>query len=149
MRCWRSLQVLRRVDHRCLWSGVPPGSAAQQSFRAITGESRKYENSIMKTRTAILSQIFALVLGCAAAIWGVTCVYWAAFPGPCGDHPGPSLFVIMSGLVDVPVGVLALAIGWFAKNGSPRLRRISIAASLVTLSLPVITSLFVLRSPCP
>jgi hypothetical protein len=98
---------------------------------------------------AILFQIVALVFGCAAVIWGVFCVYGAAFPGPCGDDPGPGLGVIESWVVGVPLGLLAFAVGLFVKKGSPRMRRICIVTSLVTLALPVIASFILQRRHCP
>jgi len=101
------------------------------------------------TDLAILFQIAALVFACAAMMWGVFCVYLAAFPGPCGDNPGPGLGVIESFVVDVPIGLLALAIGLFVKKGSCRMRWICIVISLVTLALPVIANLLLDRRHCP
>lgn len=81
-------------------------------------------------------------------IWGVFCVFGAAFPGPCGDNPGPGLGVIESFVVDVPLGLLALTVGLIVKKGSPRLRWICIVTSLVTLALPVIANLLLQRRHC-
>ncbi len=98
---------------------------------------------------AILFQIVVLVLGCAAVAWGVFSVYGAAFPGPCGDNAGPGLGVIESWALDVPLGLLALAVGLFVKKGSPRLRRVCIVTALVTLALPVIATFLLQRRHCP
>ena len=98
---------------------------------------------------SILLQIVALILECPAVLWGLFCVYGAAFPGPCGDDPGPGLGVLESWALDVPVGFLALAIGLFVKKGSPRLRWICIVTSIVTLSLPVIATFLLQRRHCP
>ncbi len=98
---------------------------------------------------AILFQIVVLVLGCAAVAWGVFSVYGAAFPGPCGDNAGPGLGVIESWVLDFPLGLLAFAVGVFVKKGSPRLRRICIVTSLVTLALPVIATVLLHRRHCP
>jgi|SRR5271170_2353038 len=98
---------------------------------------------------AILGQILALLIGCAAVLWGAFCVYQAMFPGPCGDDPGPGLLVIEAWLVNLPLGLLTLAVGWFVKKGLPRLRRICIFGSILTLSLPVVATLLLQRRHCP
>jgi hypothetical protein len=98
---------------------------------------------------SLLFQIVALAFECPAVLWGVFCIYGAAFPGPCGDNMGPGLGVIESWVLDVPLGLLALVVGLFVRKGSPRLRRICIFTSLVTLSLPLIASFFLQRWHCP
>jgi hypothetical protein len=100
-------------------------------------------------RTAILFQVIALVLACVALIFGAFCVYGTAFPGPCGDNPGPALAMLESWLVDVPLGLVVSAVGWFVRKGSPRLRRICIVTSFVILSLPIIDTVFFQRRHCP
>ncbi len=82
-------------------------------------------------------------------IWGIFCIYGAAFPGPCGDNPGPGLGVIEAWMLDVPLGLLALAVGLFVRKGSPLLRRICLVTSLLTLSLPPIATFFLQRWHCP
>jgi hypothetical protein len=89
---------------------------------------------------AVVLQVAVLAIGCLAVLWSLFCVYGAAFPGPCGDDPGPGLGVIESWVLDIPSGLLALAIGLFVKKGSPRLRRICIVTALVTLALPAIAT---------
>ena len=99
---------------------------------------------------AILLQIVALVLAAPAVAWGVFVVWSTAFPPKCGDWSGiTSLGVVECWVVDVPIGLLALAIGWFAKKGSPRLRKICIVTSLVILSLPIIASTLLHFWHCP
>jgi hypothetical protein len=98
---------------------------------------------------ATFFQVLALGFGCLAAAWGVFCVYGAAFPGPCGDNPGPGLGVIEAFVVDIPLGLLALAVGLFVRKGSPLLRKICIATAVVTLSLPFIAGYFLQRWHCP
>jgi hypothetical protein len=98
---------------------------------------------------AVVFQVIALILGFAALIVGAFGVYMAAFPGPCGDNPGPGLGVIEAWVADAPLGLLILAVGVFVKKGSPRLRRVCILTSLVTLSLPVVASLLLQRWHCP
>lgn len=100
------------------------------------------------TGLAILSQIVALAFGAIAVTWGSFCVYGAAFPGPCGDNAGPGLLVIESWLADVPLGLLTLSVGLFVKKGSPRLRRICIFTSLITLCLPVAATVLLQRRHC-
>lgn len=100
------------------------------------------------SRTAIRLQIAALGIAAVAALFGTFCVYGTAFPGPCGDNPGPALGVVESWLVDAPLGLLTLAAGMFIGKGLPSLRRLCIFAALATLSLPVIASLFFERWNC-
>jgi hypothetical protein len=102
------------------------------------------------SNAAILSQIFAVVFAVPAVAWGVFVVWSTAFPPKCGDWSGlTSLGVVECWVVDLPIGLLILAIGLFVKKGSPRLRRICIGASAVTLSLPIIASLLLSRWHCP
>jgi hypothetical protein len=82
-------------------------------------------------------------------MWGAFCVYGAAFPGHCGDNIGPGLGVIESWVIDVPMGILLLLAGWLIRKGSPRLRTICIAISLVTLCLPLVATFFIRRWHCP
>jgi hypothetical protein len=99
---------------------------------------------------SILGQITVLVLGFAAMGWGLFCVFGAAFPGPCGEtFLGAGLLVLESWVLDVPVGLLALLVGVFVKKGSPRMRRMCIVTSLVTLSLPVLASVLLQLHHCP
>jgi hypothetical protein len=101
------------------------------------------------TGIAMLFQIAALVFGSAALIWGVFIVWSTAFPGPCGDSSGfAALGVAECWVVNVPIGLLTLAIGLIVKKGSPLLRRLCIALSLVTLSLPIIASVIWHYSHC-
>ncbi len=51
-------------------------------------------------------------------LYGVFAVYEGAFPGPCGDDPGPGLAVIGAFVVDIPLGLLALSVGLFVKKGA-------------------------------
>lgn len=99
---------------------------------------------------AILSQIFALVCAAPAAIWGVFIVWTTAFPPKCGDWSGfTPLGVVGCWVVDVPVGLLALANGLFVRKGSPRLGKICKVAAFVILSLPIIASILLHFWHCP
>lgn len=100
-------------------------------------------------KIAIGFQIFALVLVSLAVIWGVFIVWSTAFPGPCGDWSGiGALGVVEAWVLNVPIGLLSLAIGLIAKKGSPRLRRICIITSLAALALPIIASIIWRFSHC-
>jgi hypothetical protein len=72
-------------------------------------------------------------------IWGVFAAFSVAFPGPGGEWAGVG--VLASWLVNVPIGLLTLAIALIVRKGSPRLRRVCIVTSLVALSIPTIASL--------
>jgi hypothetical protein len=99
---------------------------------------------------SLLVQIAALVLGFTAAAWGGFSVYGAAFPGPCGENVLASgLIVTESWLLDLPVGLLVLLVGLFVRKGSPRLRRICVITSLVTLCLPALSSYLLQLHHCP
>jgi hypothetical protein len=102
----------------------------------------------MRSAEAVFGQIVVLSLGLAAAAWGAFGVYGAAFPGPCGDNPGPGLGVIESWVVDVPIGLLALGVGVFVRRGSARLRRMCVVSSVVILALPVAGSVLLQRWHC-
>jgi len=102
------------------------------------------------TNIAILLQIFALVFAVPALAWGVFIVWSTAFPPKCGDWSGfTPLGVVECWVVDVPIGLLILAIGLFAKKGSPRLRMITVVTSIVTLSLPITASILLHYWHCP
>lgn len=101
------------------------------------------------TNFGVLLQIAALVCGTAGVLLGGFFVYGAAFPGPCGDNPGPGLGVLESWALDVPTGLLALAVGALVKRGSPRMRKMCLVTSGVTLAMPVIASYLPQRWHCP
>ena len=102
------------------------------------------------TGIGALFQIGALVFAAPAMAWGVFIVWSTAFPPPCGDSSGfVPLGVAECWLVDLPFGLLALAIGLFVKKGSPLLRRICIVTSVVALCLPIIASVILHRWHCP
>ncbi|MGD1101656.1 MAG: hypothetical protein ABSA59_06275 [Terriglobia bacterium] len=90
-------------------------------------------------KIAIGFQIVALVLAGLAVIWGVFAAWSIAFPGPGGDWA--AVGVLAAWLVNVPIGLLTLAMALIVRKGSPRLRRLSIATALVALSIPIIASL--------
>lgn len=94
-------------------------------------------------------QFISLALGSAAVAFGLFASYGAAFPGPCGDNPGPSLGVIEAWLLDVPLGLLVLGVGVFVRRGSPKLRRICFAMGPVILCLPPLAGYFFGRWHCP
>jgi hypothetical protein len=98
---------------------------------------------------ATLVQIVVLLLGLAGVVVGVFGVYVAAFPGPCGDDPGPGLGVILTWVVDVPAGLLALVVGLLVKRGSPSLRKICIWISVVILAFPAVATFLLQRRHCP
>ena len=97
-----------------------------------------------------LFQIAALVFAAPALMWGVFMVWSTAFPPKCGDWSGlTDLGVVECWVVDLPIGLVALAIGLFVKKGSVRLRKICIGTSLVLLSLPIIASILLQMRHCP
>lgn len=97
-----------------------------------------------------LFQIAALVFAAPALIWGVFMVGSTAFPPKCGDWSGlTDLGVVECWVVDLPIGLVALAIGLFIKKGSVRLRKVCIVTSLVLLSLPIIASILLQIRHCP
>jgi hypothetical protein len=88
-------------------------------------------------KIAIGFQIAALVLGGLAVIWSVIC-WSSAASSQGGDWAGLGL---LGSLVNVPIGLLILAIGLIVKQGSPRLRVLCIVTSLVALFSPVLVIL--------
>jgi len=99
--------------------------------------------------TATRIQFAALGISVVGILFGLFCVYGAAYPGPCGDNPGPGLGVLLSWLVDAPLGLLILAVGFFVRRGLQRLRGICVLAAIVTLSLPVLANFLLQRRHCP
>jgi len=99
---------------------------------------------------AVLFQILSLVFAVPAIVWGVFMVWSVAFPPKCGDWSGlTGLGVVECWVVDLPIGLVILAVGLFAKKGSPRLRKICIVTASVTLALPIIASILLSRWHCP
>jgi hypothetical protein len=87
------------------------------------------------------TQIAALVVAIPAIVCGVFVVWSSAFPPPCGDFSGVvALGVVECWVVDLPVGLLVLAIGLSVKTGRASLRKICIWTSFVILSLPIIAT---------
>ena len=77
-------------------------------------------------------------------------VWSVAFPPKCGDWSGlTGLGVVECWVVDLPISLAILAVGLFAKRGSPRLRKICIVTASVTLALPIIASILLSRWHCP
>ena len=98
----------------------------------------------------LLLQIAALVFAVPAMIWGIFIVWSTAFPPKCGDWSGlTDLGVLECWVVDIPIGLAALAIGLSVKKGAARLRRVCVDTSLVLLSFPVIASLLLHWRHCP
>jgi hypothetical protein len=94
-------------------------------------------------------QIAALVFAVPAVAWGVFVLYTTVFPSPCGDFSGVAdLGVAECWVVDLPVGFLALGAGLLVKRGSPRLRKVCITTSLVTLSLPIVATVALQHFHC-
>lgn len=94
-------------------------------------------------------QITALVLAVPAVVVGFFAVYTTAFPGPCGDFSGATaLAVIVSWLIDLPVGLLALGSALFVKSGSARMRSAAFAAACIVLALPIIGTVAFQYSHC-
>jgi hypothetical protein len=86
-------------------------------------------------------QIAALVFATPAVAWSSFVLYTIAFPAPCGDFSGvAALGIVECWAVDLPIGLLVLGIGWFVKRGAPTLRKVCIAAAVVTLAMPIIAT---------
>jgi hypothetical protein len=90
---------------------------------------------------AVFLQFVTLVFAVPAVIVGGICVYALANYTP-GRHPtegdlGMVLAVLLPYVVDVPVGLLTLAIGLLVRKGSPTLRWICLVTSLLALSIPL------------
>ncbi|MGA2776796.1 MAG: hypothetical protein ABSF94_04505 [Steroidobacteraceae bacterium] len=112
------------------------GSRPNEAFRA--------------NRFSVLAQVVALVLAAPAIAWSAVALWSTIFPPICGDSWGyVGLGVAESWLLDLPIGLLALAIGVRVKRGNPGLRRVCIGVALFTLALPIIASAFFHRLHCP
>jgi len=100
------------------------------------------------SRMALRFQLIALGMSSVAVLFGLFCMYGATSASPCGDDPGPMLSVMMAWLIDAPIGLGALAVGMFIQRGFPLLRRICLAIALLTLAMPVVTSMLFDRHHC-
>lgn len=90
-------------------------------------------------KIAIGVQIAVLALGGLAVIWGVFDGYSVVFPGRNAEWAGADVLALW--VVNVPIGLLTLAIALIVRKGSPRLRRLCIVTSLVALFIPLIAGL--------
>lgn len=90
------------------------------------------------SKIAIGAQVMALLLAGGAVVWGCWMVHTALYPGASGEFGGYS--VLFAAVVGMPVGLVSLVVGLVVKKGRPELRWACIAASLVALSLPILTS---------
>jgi len=90
-------------------------------------------------KISIVAQIAALLLSGAAVVWGLFAVYGVIFPGPSGEWA--VLVVIAAYVVNVPVALVGLVVGFTVRQGSAGLRWLCVVVSLVALCLPVLVSL--------
>jgi hypothetical protein len=92
----------------------------------------------------------SLVFAVPAIAWGAFMVWATAFPPPCGDSSAfAGLGVVECWVVDLPIGLFALAIGFFVKRGFPRLRKVCIVTGVVVVLLPIVASILLSRYHCP
>lgn len=89
----------------------------------------------MKLATGL--QLAALVLAGAAVIWGCCMLYVALNPGASGEFGGYS--VLFAALVDVPVGLVSLAVALAVKKTNKTVRWACLVLSVAALALPFIT----------
>ena len=114
-------------------SGRQEPAAFRGARRWVTFAAKEWLPSM---KIAIGFQIAALVVAGLAVVWGGFCAFT---PGPGGEWAGVG--VLAAWLVNVPTGILTLAIALIVRKGSPRLRRLCIVTSLVALTIPVMASL--------
>lgn len=93
--------------------------------------------TISKSKIAMGAQLIALVLGLGAVVWGCCMIYVALNPGASGEFGGYS--VLFAAVIDVPVGLISLAVGLLAKRGYPTARWVCLALSVVALAMPFLT----------
>jgi hypothetical protein len=91
----------------------------------------------MKISARLLS--FGAVLAGAAVVWGAIALLSILMPGPSGEWA--ALYVMAAWVVNLPLGLAALAIGMLAREGAPRSRRFCVIMALIALLLPVVASL--------
>ena len=89
------------------------------------------------SKIAIGAQVVAVVLAGAAVIWGCCMVHVALYPGASGEWGAFS--ILFATLVDIPVGLVSLAVGLAVKKGRPALRWICIVLSVAALAMPWLT----------
>jgi hypothetical protein len=84
-------------------------------------------------------QYCVIAINGIAVLWGLAAIWSIVFPGPSGEWAGLAVFA--AAIVNVPAGLVALALGLIVRSGSDRLRRIAIISSIVVLFLPALASL--------
>jgi len=103
---------------------------AQESYLTATSNTAT-------GRIAVGAQVVALVLAGAAVTWGGCMAYVALYPGASGEYGG--LSVLFASMVDIPVGLVSLAVGLVVKKSPPVLRWTCIVLSVAALALPFLT----------
>jgi hypothetical protein len=84
-------------------------------------------------------QYCVIALTVAGLAWGLVSIWSVLNPGPSGEWAG--LAVVAAAVIDIPAGLIALAVALSIRSGSAGLRRVGIVGSIIVLSLPVIASL--------
>jgi hypothetical protein len=92
-----------------------------------------------------------LMLAIPGVLIGIYMLWSVLNYHPCSEWSrlGSASVLVVGVIVQLPVGLLVLAIGGLRKNGDPRLRRLCIDASVVILSLPILSFLISLVWHCP
>ena len=104
-----------------------------------SGEKLHFTSSPNTTisRIAIRVQVVALVLAGGAVIWGCWMVQIALHPGVSGEFGGYS--VLFAAVVDMPVGLVSLAVSVVVKKGRSAVRWTCLVLSVAALALPFLT----------
>ncbi len=84
-------------------------------------------------------QLVTLLLASAAVVWGIAATYSVIFPGPSGEWTGVAVYAAY--MVNLPVGLVTLAISLAVRGGNRWLRYGGIGVSLLALGLPFLAHL--------
>jgi hypothetical protein len=87
----------------------------------------------------IFAQIVALILAGAAVVWGSAALYAVVYPAPSGEWT--ALAILAAYVVNIPAGLIAMAIGVGVKQGNALLRGICIIVAALALLLPLVVHL--------
>jgi hypothetical protein len=84
-------------------------------------------------------QYCVIAINGVCLLWGLEAIFSILFPGPSGEWAGFAVFA--AAIVNIPAGLVTLALGSIIRSSSDRLRRIALISSIVVLLLPVLAGM--------
>ena len=126
MNCPRCGLINPETAQRCDCGYDFVNKSVEKSYLAVSSKTSP-------SRFAIGAQVVVLVLAGGAVIWGCWMVYVALYPGGSGEFG--SISILLAAAVDIPIGLVSLAV----RKGHPALRWMCLILSVAALALPFLT----------